>query len=334
MPAHGFKSGEGACACRRTGWAPTADAVRMNRLLAIDWGSSVLRGALLGADGQVLDERAVARGMLTIEPGGFAAVFESHFGDWMVLPGSRCLMAGMVGSKQGWVEAGYCPCPAGIDEIASCLTPVDAAAGARGRNIAIVPGVSCEHGHVPDVMRGEEIKIVGALSLLGVESAVIVLPGTHSKWATVRGGRVLEFSTVMSGEFYALLRQHSILSRTLPADDGALDAAAFDRGVRHALEGSSLMQTAFSVRTLALFDRLTPAAMPSYLSGLVIGEELRCRPLEDGAQVVVIGAPALAARFERALSQRGLAVRRLGEEAAWRGLWAIDRRRSDAGRGP
>ena len=299
----------------------------MQRLLAIDWGSSALRGALLGADGEVLEERAVARGMLTIEPGGFAAVFESHFGDWLDIPGTRCLMAGMVGSKQGWVEADYCPCPVSHEEIARRLTQVDAVAGSKGRDIAIVPGVSCERDGVPDVMRGAEVKIFGALELLGTTDAVIVLPGTHSKWATVRSGRVLGFSTVMSGEFYALLRQHSILARTLPADDGALDAAAFDRGVRHALDGHSLMQAAFSVRTLALFDRMPPAAMPSYLSGLVIGEELRCRPLDGVTQVVVIGAPALAERFERALVQCGLAVRCLGAEAAWRGLWAIDARR-------
>jgi len=93
------------------------------------------------------------------------------------------------------------------------------------------------------------------------------------------------------------------------------------------------MQTAFSVRTLALFDRMARSAMPSYLSGLVIGEELRCRPLESGREVVVIGAPVLAERFERALRQRGIGVRRFGEEAAWRGLWAIHRRAVARGEG-
>jgi 2-dehydro-3-deoxygalactonokinase len=298
----------------------------MSRLLAIDWGSSALRGAVLGDDGAVLDERASTRGMLGIEPGGFAEVFEAQFGDWMDVPGTRCLMAGMVGSKQGWVEAAYCPCPAGLDDVAARLTRIDPGVAAKGRDIAIVPGISCEHDGVPDVMRGEEIKVFGALDLLGVDRAVIVLPGTHSKWATVEAGRIASFSTVMSGEFYALLRQHSILSRTLPEDDGALDTAAFDRGVAHAFEGHSLMQTAFSVRTLALFGRLTAVAMPSYLSGLVIGEELRCRPLDGVGEVVVIGAPVLAERFSRALGQRRIRVRTFGEEAAWRGLWAIAQR--------
>lgn len=298
----------------------------MSRLLAIDWGSSALRGALLAEDGRVLDERTAPRGMLTIEPGGFDAVFEEHFGDWMDVPGTRCLMAGMVGSQQGWVEAAYCPCPVSAAELAQALTPVGSAS-ARGRDIAIVPGLSCENDGIPDVVRGEEIKVVGALDLLGLSDAVIVSPGTHSKWITVEGGCITRFSTVMSGEFYALLRQHSILSRTLPPEDGELDPAAFDRGVRLALQGHSLMQTAFSVRTLALFDRVAPEQMPSYLSGLVIGEEMRCRPLERVEEVIVIGSAVLADRFERALEQRGVKVRRLGDEAGWHGLWTIDRQR-------
>jgi 2-dehydro-3-deoxygalactonokinase len=303
-----------------------------SRLLAVDWGSSALRGALLDDAGNVIEHRAVQRGMLTIPPGGFAEVFESQFADWMDVPGTRCLMAGMVGSKQGWLEAPYCPCPAGLVEAAAHLLrlPRELAgqgASGRARDIAIVPGLSCEVDGVPDVIRGEEVKVFGAIEMLGLTDGVIASPGTHSKWVTVQGGRVTGFSTVMSGEFYALLRQHSILSRSLPADDGALDAEGFDRGVAMALRGAGLMQTAFSVRTLSLFDRMAPSALASYLSGLVIGEELRCRSLERVPEVVLIGAPVLTQRFERALRQHGVAVRQLGEEAAWRGLAAIDRRR-------
>src|SRR5689334_6590214 len=112
-----------------------------DRLLAIDWGSSALRGALLDDEGRVLDQRAAARGMLTIGRGGFADVFESTFGDWMDAPGTRCLMAGMVGSRQGWVEAPYCPCPAGLDELVSALVAVPHAAGGRARDIRLVPGL-------------------------------------------------------------------------------------------------------------------------------------------------------------------------------------------------
>lgn len=300
----------------------------MNHLLAIDWGSSSLRAALLDEAGVVLAERSAPRGMLTVAPGGFADVFEEHFGDWMDVPGTRCLMSGMVGSKQGWVEAAYCPCPAGLGEIAAALRSVDAHDAKREQRIAIVPGVACERDGVPDVMRGEETQVFGALELLDLDSGTFVLPGTHSKWVTVEAGRIRELTTVMSGEFYGLLRKHSILSRSLgPGDaEAAFDEAAFDRGVRLALQGRGLMQTAFSVRTLSLFDRLTADALASYLSGLVIGEELRCRSLQRGSKVVVIGAPALAVRFELALGLQGVATILLGDEAAWRGLFAIHAR--------
>jgi 2-dehydro-3-deoxygalactonokinase len=301
----------------------------MSRLLAIDWGSSMLRGALIDDSGVVIDERASERGMLHVAPGEFEAALEAEFGDWLDQPGTRCLMAGMVGSRQGWVEAPYVACPASVEDFVSQIRPIRAGGAGRDRDIAIVPGATCEHDGVPDVLRGEEIKLIGAIDLLGISSATMLSPGTHSKWATVENGRLVGFSTMMSGEFYDILRRHSILSRSLSEDDGALDGPAFDDGVRRALAGSSLLQTVFSVRCLDLFDRLSRAALPSYLSGLVIGEALRWAPLEHVRSVVVIGGPVLTERFARALSLRGIATQVLGEEAAWRGLWAIDRRRED-----
>ena len=288
----------------------------MSRLMAVDWGTSSLRGALLAPDGQVLEERAFARGILTVAPGEFPAVFDSCFGAWMN-PKTLCLISGMAGSQQGWLEAPYCPCPAGFDSIAGQLAWVE-----PGR-IAIVPGLCVEAGGVPDVMRGEETQVFGALQLLGLDNARLVLPGTHSKWVTVSNRRVTDFSTWMTGELYALLRQHSILARTLPATDPAPDAAAFEQGVAHALRSQGLLHTAFSTRTLSLFKRMATDALPSYLSGLVIGEELKSQTLQRGDTVVVMGAPALTARYEQALAQLGVTVQRVGDGATWRGLRAI-----------
>ena len=288
----------------------------MSRLLAVDWGSSSLRGALLGADGAALEERAFPRGILTVEAGGFPEVFQGCFGDWMT-PGTLCLISGMAGSKQGWREAPYCACPAGFDAIAAALEWVE-----PGR-IAIVPGLSIDKAGVPDVMRGEETQVFGALQLLGLNHARLVLPGTHSKWVSVTERKVRDFSTWMTGELYALLRRHSILSRMLPEDEPALDSAAFDQGVAHALAGPGLLNTAFSTRTLSLFNRMDTAALPSYLSGLVIGEELKSQTLPRGEPVVVMGAEALTARYEQALAQLGVPVQRVGAGATWRGLRAI-----------
>ncbi|MBA4328119.1 MAG: 2-dehydro-3-deoxygalactonokinase [Polaromonas sp.] len=289
----------------------------MQQLLAVDWGSSSLRGALLDSQGRVLKERSFPRGILTVSPGDFATVFEACFAHWTGAAGTFCLISGMAGSKQGWLEAPYCACPAGFDEVASHLAWI------RAGRIAIVPGLSCEHEGIPDVMRGEETQVFGALQLLGLQDGLLILPGTHSKWVHVAGGRIRDFSTSMTGEFYALLRQHSLLARSLPDTDGELDGEAFDEGVALALRGAGLLQTAFSVRTLSLFGRMAASRLPSYLSGLVIGEEIRTHALPAGMPVVLIGAEQLTERYQRALAQRQAVVRRVGAEATWRGLWAL-----------
>lgn len=288
----------------------------MKPLLALDWGTSSLRGALIARDGAVLEERSLTRGILSVAAGEFPSVFESCFGDWMQAD-TLCLISGMAGSQQGWLEAPYCACPAGFDDIAARLAWVE-----PGR-IAIVPGLSVEKDGVPDVMRGEEVQVFGALQLLGLANARMVLPGTHSKWVTVADRRITDFSTWMSGEFYALLRQHSILSRTLPPNETAPDAGAFEQGVAHALRGNGLLHTAFSTRTLSLFKRMAADALPSYLSGLVIGEELKSQSLQRADTVVVMGAEALTARYSQALAQLGVSVQQVGSGATWRGLRAI-----------
>jgi 2-dehydro-3-deoxygalactonokinase len=228
------------------------------------------------------------------------------------------LICGMAGSRQGWLEAPYCPCPAGFADIAASL------AWAEPGRIAIVPGLSCETQGVPDVIRGEETQVFGALQRLGIDHGLFVLPGTHSKWVRVAARRIESFSTFMTGEFYALLRQHSILARTLPEADGELDTSAFQRGVRHALQTGNLLHAAFSARTLSLFDRLPAAALPSYLSGLLIGEELRSQELGAlSGPLVVIGSPGLTQRYEIALQALGVPVQSAGSEATWQGLWAV-----------
>jgi 2-dehydro-3-deoxygalactonokinase len=289
-------------------------------LIALDWGTSSLRAALLNANGAVQEERSLPRGILTVPAGEFPQVFDEAVAPWRDIPGALFLLGGMVGSRQGWMEAPYCPCPAGFADIAVKLAWVE-----PGR-IAIVPGLNCEEGGVPDVMRGEETQVFGALDLLGLSKGLFVLPGTHSKWVRVEQRRIESFSTFMTGEFYALLRQHSILSRTMPQDDGPLDEKAFERGVQHAVQAGNLLHAAFSARTLSLFDALPAHALPSYLSGLVIGEELRSQHLHHLADpIVIIGAPALSQRYELALQVLGFPARSVGSEATWRGLWAIAR---------
>ncbi len=285
-------------------------------MIAVDWGTSSLRGARLDEAGRVLEEKSAPLGILNVPNGDFAGVFAVQFSDWMRPAGSVCLISGMAGSRQGWVEAPYVACPAGPDELRRRLHWIE-----PGR-IALVPGLSDEQGDVPDVMRGEEVQIFGAMRLAGLSEGLFVLPGTHSKWATVRDGRVIGFRTFMTGEFYGLLSQHSILARTLEAD-APLDEAVFLRGAAHAGNGEGPLHNAFGVRTLALFGRLSPPESASYLSGLLIGEELRLQELPSDREVIAIGTPALTARYSLALRQRNVVVRTFGAEATWAGLRAL-----------
>ena len=284
--------------------------------VAVDWGTSSLRGALLDADGKVLEEQSHARGILSVPAGGFGAAFDELFGAWMAPAGTRCLISGMAGSKQGWVEAPYCACPAGLAEIAAKVIEVQ-----PGR-VAMVPGLSDEHDGVPDVMRGEEVQLVGAKALTGLRDGLFVLPGTHNKWVRVAEDRVAGFRTFMTGEFYALLGTHSILARTLDTS-APLDEAAFLQGVMQSANNEGLLHNAFGARTLALFERMPKQELASYLSGLLIGEELRTQSLRAAGEVVLIGSPALTQRYALALHASGVASRTLGAEATWAGLHAV-----------
>ena len=286
-------------------------------LIAVDWGTSSLRVARLDAAGHAIEEREFPRGILTVPAGGFPQVFEEACGEWMKPRDSLALICGMAGSQQGWREARYAPCPAGFAEVASQLTWIEP------DRIAIVPGLSCETDGVPDVMRGEETKALGVLQLLGTPDARIVMPGTHCKWARAEDGRIESFATFMTGEFYALLRQHSILARTMPQHDGGLDEQAFLHGVDHAMRTGNLLHAAFSARTQALFERIPPDARPSYLSGLLIGEELRTQELHEARELVLVGAEKLTQRYALALRHLGAGFKAMGQEATWLGLHAI-----------
>ena len=182
------------------------------RLLALDWGTSVLRAYLLGDDGAVLEERRKPWGIMRLPEGGFVGALQGIAGDWRAAaPGLSTIACGMVGSVQGLCEAPYARCPAGGEALASALLAVDVVAGWR---MHIVPGVRRD-GERPDVMRGEETQVMGVLARAPqfASRATLVMPGTHSKWVQVQEGRIVDFQTYMTGELFAVLSEHSILGR-------------------------------------------------------------------------------------------------------------------------
>ena len=292
----------------------------MRPLITIDWGTSSLRGARLDTAGKVLESREFPRGIMSVQPGQFETVFNELFGDWMQAPDALCLISGMAGSRQGWQEAPYCPCPAGFAELGQHLLWLQA------DRIALVPGLSCMADGplgIPDVMRGEEVQIFGALQLARRDTATLVLPGTHSKWVQVQAGRVTEFQTFMTGEVFALMSQHSILGKTLDAN-GAFDESVFLQGIDQSQQVGSVLHHLFAVRTLGLFERLSAAALPSYLSGLLIGEELRTQVLStERGPVILIGSAALTLRYTLALQHLNIDCESHGAEATWAGLFAL-----------
>lgn len=285
-------------------------------MIAVDWGTSSLRAHRLGPDGKVLEKREAPLGILQIQGGDFAAALESQAGDWEAAGETTILMSGMIGSRQGWSEASYVECPAGAADLARRLHPV----AWRGKTLRIVPGLVDRSGGVPDVMRGEETQLVGALPALGPGRHTICLPGTHSKWVRVEDGRIAGFRTHMTGEVFAVLKQHSILGRLM--SEGPDDDAAFGAGVDRAREAGGLLHHLFGARTRGLFDELPAASLSSYLSGLLIGHELAAEDART-ATVHVLGAPHLARRYLQALERLGRSAAALDPDAAAAGLFRI-----------
>ena len=261
--------------------------------IAVDWGTTNRRAYKIDADGRCADEFEDDRGVLSVADGDFAAAvaeIRSRLSD------RPLLLAGMIGSNRGWIEAPYVACPAGVDELAGALVWAD-------EQTAIVPGV-CDPRRA-DVMRGEEVQLLGAVADGMVPSdALVCHPGTHNKWVEVAGGRIATFRTIMTGELFNLLREHSVLSDLLaePAEPGD----AFEAGVRDGLAGD-VQGKLFSVRARVLLGKGRREHAPSYTSGLLIGGDVRIG-LESAAastQVMVMGRPELTRLYASAIAIAG-----------------------------
>lgn len=270
-------------------------------LIALDWGTTRARAFLIGEDGGVIERRSADRGIQSVPAGGFPAAFAEIAGSLrQARPDAAVLLAGMVGSRNGWIEAPYVACPAGPDDIAAAGLSVrlDDGAGAL-----VLPGLSCADGAF-DVMRGEETLIVG----LGLNDGIACLPGTHSKWAEVKGGRIVRFASFMTGELYGLLREHSILARLAsdPVGDDAAEGAR--RGLAAARRPGGLLNAAFHARSEVLAGRMSGGAVGPYLSALLVAQEIEgARALfGDLTNLQLVADGVLAQSYGRALAAAGL----------------------------
>ncbi|MCB1369931.1 MAG: 2-dehydro-3-deoxygalactonokinase [Rhodobacteraceae bacterium] len=275
--------------------------------IAVDWGTSNLRAWAIGADGALLDEAASDDGMARLGPGDFEPALLRLVGPWLAEGrATDALACGMVGARQGWIEAPYAtvPCPPLHPE--SFVRP--AVADPRLR-LHILPGL-CQRTP-PDVMRGEETQIAGFLAGEPDFDGVLCLPGTHSKWAHVSAGEVVSFTSFMTGEIFALLGRASVLRHSV-ADTGWSETDFLEAVEETLARPERLAARLFGLRAESLLADLAPERARARLSGLLIGAELAAtRPYWLGRDVVLIGAAGLAGAYRAALAHCGLVARQV-----------------------
>ena len=280
--------------------------------LAIDWGTTNRRVYAIDAAGAVVAGERDDRGVLAVAAGEFAAevaAIRLRFGDLPVL------CAGMVGSVRGWVEVPYLRCPADLGALAGALHRVDA-------RTAIVPGLSVVEGGRGDVMRGEEVQLMGSVAAgLAPADALLCQPGTHCKWAWMAGGRVERFRTTITGELFALLRGHSLLADFLGGT--VADGTAFRAGV-DASADAAILTRLFGVRADALLGLRAREDSAAYVSGLLIGSDVREQSLTAGQAVHVLADPGLGSLYAAAIDVAGGRAIAVESEAAFiAGITAI-----------
>ena len=317
-------------------------AVAPARLIALDWGTTNLRARLLDEAGGALAQRSAPTGILNVQQGQFEDALHALCADWLSDPSMVVMASGMIGSRQGWVEAPYLQAPTTPAAAAAALTRVRLN---NGGELHLIPGIACVNGThaeaVDDVMRGEETQVWGADL---PDGATVILPGTHSKWVRCGpSGSILGCRTWLTGELFAVLSQHSILGKLMAPGEGS--AHGFELGARRGLHApESLSTLLFSVRTAGLMNRLEPHALADYLSGLLIGAEvaagqqngsLRSAPGDERFDlsasaaaktspcVHLVGEPALCARYATVLTMAGEPSVTLDGALAARGAWRI-----------
>ncbi|MGP7255108.1 2-dehydro-3-deoxygalactonokinase [Klebsiella pneumoniae] len=278
----------------------------MKDYIAVDWGSTQLRGWLI-RNGQCVETKQLPMGITRLNGRSPADVFAEHLAPWRGAQALPVLMAGMIGSDAGWQAVPYLDCPTAIDAPGRQLCAV-------AEGVWIIPGLKIEQDGDFNVMRGEETQLLGAWQLMPAECCV--MPGTHCKWVQVQNGVVRQFATAMTGELHHLLLNHSLLGQQLPAQ--LPDEASFALGIEKGLNQPALLSGLFSARAARVLGALAATSVSDYLSGLLIGAEVATfSERYRASRVVLVGEHSLNARYQQAMAARGLAVSCCSGEAAF-----------------
>jgi 2-dehydro-3-deoxygalactonokinase len=282
---------------------------------AVDWGTSSFRLWLVDRAGKVLAERRSEEGMTAAAKIGFAAVLQSHLASVSAAPDMPVIICGMAGARQGWVEAGYVDTPAPLDAIlAGAVT-----APGQSRDIRILPGIAQRDVNAPDVMRGEETQLLGALAENATGEALVCMPGTHSKWVEIRSGTVARFATFMTGELFGAISHQTILSHAIAGAEAAEDRAAFQQAVAEAFKTPALAANLlFRVRSRQLLFGGTAAAARETISGTLIGLELAAGLGKDAPRqgITLLASGRLAALYRLAFDTLSVAVQSIDADDA------------------
>lgn len=292
--------------------------------IAVDWGTSSFRLWLMSADGSVLAERRSNEGLAAASAAGFENVLDSHLSELPQSDGLPVVICGMAGSRQGWVEAGYVSVPADLKSIVTGAVTVPGI----DRDVTILPGLCVKSARDPDVMRGEETQLLGAVMEAG-GSGRYCMPGTHSKWVQMRDTKVTAFQTYMTGELFSVIRSATILKHSMP-ETGSVQAndPEFLTGVRDAwLTPARFTHELFSIRAGQLLEDRNAGDNQARLSGLLVGLELAGAGVGDDEPVALVATGRLEQLYHAALVACGASVQTIDADVAvQRGLrqaWRI-----------
>ncbi|SDP85875.1 2-keto-3-deoxygalactonate kinase [Phyllobacterium sp. YR620] len=264
-----------------------------------DWGTSRFRLWLVDGTGNIIAEKRSDDGLDASRERGFATTLEAHLSELGAPVQLPVIVCGMAGSRQGWVEANYVAVPADLNAILSGavkITGID-------RDVRIIPGLS-QSGRFPNVMRGEETQLLGAMLARNITDGVVAMPGTHSKWVELQSGRAKTFSTYLTGELYALLASQSILRHSVQgaASSASADHPQFTAAVELMLSGEAMLGELFPIRAAMLLENLSPEGAASRLSGLLIGAEIAGARSKHQGRVALVASGSMATLYGKALS--------------------------------
>lgn len=284
--------------------------------IAIDWGSSTFRAFLVDETGAILAQTNTDEGVMQVPESQFVDVLVNNCGDWLEEHGSLLVvMSGTIGSRNGWQETPYLPCPVSVKDLHHQSIPIE---NNRNLDIQVMPGV-CGNNMFGgnDVMRGEEVQIFGAMDTLNLENALVCLPGTHSKWCEFKNGKIVSLTTFMTGEMFALIRNSSAIGRLV--EDSDFDEASFLLGAEASRSEAGLLNALFSIRADVLLGDLACRSRASYLSGMLIGREILavCKAMKAIEDVVLVGSEALIHKYSRALAMEGVQSLSVGGDHAF-----------------